>query len=71
MSPIRTPWLTAPAAKVSQFRNLLSSNGPALHPCGDSDELHLHDLGFFVLEMIVNGFNEAIGELLHFFLNIA
>jgi hypothetical protein len=34
-------------------------------------ELHLHDLGFFVLEMIVDGFDEAIGELLHFILNIA
>ena len=34
-------------------------------------ELHLHDLGFFVFEMIVDGFDEAIGELLHFILNIA
>ena len=35
------------------------------------DRLDLHDLGFFVLEMIVDGFDEAIGELLHFILNIA
>ncbi len=34
-------------------------------------ELHLHDLSFFVLEMIVDRFDEAIGKLLHFILNIA
>ena len=28
--------------------------------------LYLHDLGFFVLEMVVDGFDEAIGEFLHF-----
>ena len=33
--------------------------------------LHLHDLGFFVLKMIVDGLDEAIGKLLHFILNIA
>jgi hypothetical protein len=26
-----------------------------------SFSLHLHDLGFFVLEMIIDGFDEAIG----------
>ena len=36
----------------------------------NSAELHLHDLGFFVLEMIIDGFDEAIGELLHFALHI-
>ena len=34
-------------------------------------ELHLHDLGFLVLEVIVDRFNEAISEFLHFILNIA
>ena len=28
--------------------------------------LYLHDLGFFVLEMVVDGFDETIGEFLHF-----
>ena len=28
--------------------------------------LYLHDLGFFVLEMVINGFDEAVGEFLHF-----
>jgi len=34
-------------------------------------ELHLHDLGFFVLEMIVDRFDKAIGKLLHFVFHIA
>lgn len=35
-----------------------------------SPELHLHDFGLFALEVIVDGFDEAIGKLLHFILNI-
>jgi hypothetical protein len=34
-------------------------------------ELHFHDLGFFVLEMVIDRFDEAVGELLHFVLDIA
>ena len=34
-------------------------------------QLDLHDLGFLVLEVIIDRFNEAIGELLHFVLCIA
>ncbi len=42
---------------------------PILSDC--SAELDFHYLGFFVLEMIVDGFDETISELLHFILNIA
>jgi hypothetical protein len=34
-------------------------------------QLHLHDLGFFVLEVIVDGFDEAVCELLHFAFDVA
>ena len=33
--------------------------------------LHLHDLGFFVLEMVVDGFDEAVREFLHFTFHVA
>src|SRR5215510_1099746 len=33
--------------------------------------LHLQNLRFFVLEVIVDGFHETIGQLLHLFLDIA
>ena len=33
--------------------------------------LHLHDLGFFVLEMVIDGFDEAIGEFLNFAFHVA
>ena len=33
--------------------------------------LHLHDLGFFVLEMIIDGFDEAVGKFLHFAFHVA
>ena len=37
----------------------------------NSDGLHFHDLSFFVLEVVIDGFNEAIGEFLHFAFYIA
>ncbi len=37
----------------------------------EEDRSHLHDLGFFVLEMVIDGFDEAIGEFLHFGFHVA
>jgi hypothetical protein len=34
-------------------------------------DLHLQDLSFLVLEKIIDGFNEAISEFLHFILHIS
>jgi len=47
-----------------------SPNKTRCGPNHKSGALHLQDLGFFVFEMIVDRFHEAIGKLLHFILNI-
>src|SRR5882724_2709293 len=70
-SRIPTLWLTAPAAKVSQFSKPAQLIGGAAGQCGNSAKLHLHDFGFFVLEMIIDRFNESIGELLNLVLHVA
>src|SRR2546430_10003346 len=67
-SPIPTPWLTAPAAKALRSSKTVFQLAVALPTF---EKLDLHDLSFFVPEMIVDGFDEAIRELLHFILNIA
>src|SRR5213594_1372518 len=71
-SRIRTLWPTAPAAKALLFReNCFTPSDGTIEPPAEANELHLHDLGILVLEMIVDRFDEAIRELLHFFLHIA
>ena len=45
--------------------------GATPKPTRGTRALHLHDVRFLVLEMIIDRFNEAIGEFLHFFLHIA
>ena len=37
---------------------------------GARAELHLHHLSFFVLEVVIDGFHEAVGKLLHFAFDI-
>src|SRR5262249_25471910 len=37
---------------------------------GARAELHLHHLSFFVLEVVIDGFHEAVGKLLHFALHV-
>src|SRR6266436_1205118 len=63
------PWLTAPAARVSRFERRRAVD--ELKAWWAPNRLHLHDLGFFVLEMVIDRFDKTIGELLHFILNIA
>jgi hypothetical protein len=48
-----------------------SSNRKRWMSQGARAELHLHDLSFFVLEMVVDRMHEAVREFLHFAFDIA
>src|SRR5581483_4443052 len=61
-SPIPTPLRTAGSWRGDHDARRTSHK---------SDELHLHNFRFLVLEMIVDRFDETVGELLHFLLHIA
>jgi len=51
------PWPTAPAAKALQSSKTAFHLAVALPTF---EKLDLHDLSFFVLEMIIDRFDEAI-----------
>jgi hypothetical protein len=63
--------ITAPARRKTPPSVSSCCSGEVRTSAEGADRLHLHDLRFLVLEMIIDRFHEAIGEFLHFFLDIA
>ena len=55
-----------------KFSSIKHGSAPPISSGGARrDRLHLHDLGFFVLEMVIDRFDEAIGQFLHFVFHVA